>query len=217
MADGELSQTDAAQLLRDSGCDKWSAGSLGRLKRERPGQSPLKGGKQTYLPAWVELKVVEFCIVVRKLVKTVVTWDEVVAWTQEVCENSEELAKFKNGLDYLWFQRWLARHSDQLAQANARPLEICREEWCTSENMGMHFVQVAELLVRNGAAEWNDHFDFTVPNSQMIHVTHPELVCSFDESDGTLDQTKDRQKSVVVGHCQNDHPECAGCQGRAGC
>ena len=79
MANGELSQTDAAKLLRDSGCNKWSEGSLGRLKRERPGQSPLKGGKQTYLPAWVELKVVEFCIVVRKLVKTVVTWDEVVA------------------------------------------------------------------------------------------------------------------------------------------
>ena len=59
MADGELSQTDAAQLLRDSGCDKWSAGSLGRLKRERPGQSPLKGGKQTYLP-FAEGKSVEF-------------------------------------------------------------------------------------------------------------------------------------------------------------
>ena len=198
MADEGLSQTDAAKLLRDSGCDKWSEGSLGRMKRERPGESPSKGGKQTYLPAWVEQKVVEFCIVVRKLAKTVVTWDEVVAWTQGVCENSEELAKFKNGLDYAWFHRWLGRHSDQLSQANARPLEICRETWCTAENMGMHFVQVAELLVRNGAAQWNDDFDFRVRHSQMVNVTHPQLVCSFDESDGTLDQTKDRQKSVVV-------------------
>ena len=158
MANDGLSQTDAANLLHDSGCEKYTENSLGRLKRQRPGLSPIKGGKKTYLPEWLEEKVVEFCIVVRKLVKTGVCWDEVVAWTQEVCENSEELAKFKNGLDYSWFQRWLARHSDQLAQANARPLEICREEWCTSENMGMHFVQVAELLVRNGAAEWNDHF-----------------------------------------------------------
>ena len=59
MANGELSQTDAAKLLRDSGCNKWSEGSLGRLKRERPGQSPLKGGKQTYLP-FAEGKSVEF-------------------------------------------------------------------------------------------------------------------------------------------------------------
>ena len=79
---------------------------------------------------------------VRLLVKTKVTWDEVVAWTTAQCEGTEELSKFKHGLDYQWFKRWLERNKEELDVADSRPLEISRDEWCKSDNIGLHYVQV---------------------------------------------------------------------------
>ena len=41
---------------------------------------------------------------------------------------------------------------------------------------------------------WNHDFDPTVKGSEMILWTHSELVLSYDESDGTLSQEKDKNK-----------------------
>ena len=106
---------------------------------------------------------------------------------------------YKHKLDFNWFKRWLKRPAvaDKLGEADARPLETSRDEWTTAANAATYYVQVAELLVRNGIAVWSQ-VKPEKEGDEMIFITHPELLLEYDESDATMDQTKDRQHSVVV-------------------
>ncbi len=62
----------------------------------------------------------------------------------------------------------------------------------------MHQICVAETLVLNGAAVWNAEFDPAKPLDEMIYITHPDLVASFDESESSLDGTEDTPQSLLI-------------------
>ena len=106
-------------------------------------------------------------------------------------KGTEYEARLKNGYDDHQYNRWVDDNDEDLRRGKCRPLETDRLKWGTSENILTHQLCVAETLVLNGAAVWNPDFDHTKPEDEMIKVTHPQLVISFDESEASLDGTDD--------------------------
>ena len=106
-------------------------------------------------------------------------------------KGTEYEARLKNGFDDNQYNRLVNDNDEDLRRGKCRPLETDRLKWGTSENILTHQLCVAETLVLNGAAVWNPDFDHTKPEDEMIKVTHPQLVISFDESEASLDGTDD--------------------------
>jgi len=56
----------------------------------------------------------------------------------------------------------------------------------------------AEVCVANGVAVWNKDFDYKDEESEMVYITHPALLMSFDETGFDLDQGEDTTRGIHV-------------------
>ena len=75
-----------------------------------------------------------------------------------------------------------------------RPLDQTRDKWYTEENLELYFVVAKYLPVDAGVAIINPNFDSNIPYSQEILITHPERICSYDETKMELDCTRARKR-----------------------
>ena len=91
------------------------------------------------------------------------------------------LSQLKNGWDDNRYYRWLQACDKQLRRGKCRPLETDRDAWLTAENVSVHIVCVAETMVTQGIAQWKPDFDPAEPYSEMLVITHPQAVVSWDE------------------------------------
>ena len=104
-----------------------------------------------------------------------------------------------------WYYRFLRWHSNAVGTANQRPLEADRAKWSTARNIGEWYEMVAETLVQLKLAMWNADFDANAaagtPSSELIILTKPDRVLSFDETRVELDMTKasqEMQASTII-------------------
>jgi hypothetical protein len=85
-----------------------------------------------------------------------------------------------------------------------RPLEQTKSAWYTPENLESYFTVTRELLINAGVAESNPNYDPNVVYSEEIIITHPERICSYDETIMKMDSTdhtksQERQNSETLG------------------
>ena len=88
---------------------------------------------------------------------------------------------------YGWFKGWLGRQN--MLTGSLRPLEGTREDWFTAENLRTYFEVTRDVLLNAGVAEVNPDFNPDEAYSQEIIITHPERICSYDETKLELDCT----------------------------
>ena len=152
------------------------------------GVSPQKPGGVS-LPSGIEKKVAK---TVRKLraMKFPVFPDEIMHWAaEEISDRPDLMALFPpDGKPTRgWYRGWLKRM--EFGTGPLRPLELTRAEWYTEENLKLYFEVAMDVLLKAGVAELNPSFDPNVEFSQAIIITHPERICSFDETRVELDCT----------------------------
>jgi hypothetical protein len=72
-----------------------------------------------------------------------------------------------------------------------KPHEARRAAWAQSSYYKRHYDLVAQAAVKLNIAVWNPEFNDEDPESEKIFWTHPERVCSFDETQVALGLTKE--------------------------
>ena len=193
IASGKMSAQEAEDYMTRNGAPL-QADYLQRVAKGQrstgAGKSPDKPGQKEAIPEVIRQKLVQFCITLRlKRIHIQPTW--IIGYTNALLHGTAEEARFKNGVGRRWYKKWLKQNSEVLTKAKARPLELVRAKWNTAKNLGLYYVNIAELVVQNGIGVWNPDFDPEVAYSPMVLITHPELFISYDETDGTLDTTAD--------------------------
>ena len=90
-----------------------------------------------------------------------------------------------------WYYNWLRRYHERLSTAAAEPLEVDRERWTTSKNVGKHYQILEQTFVDFGFAVKNPSYSANDPLSESIKF-HPWAlgrIVSFNESRFQLDMT----------------------------
>lgn len=107
-----------------------------------------------------------------------------------------------------WYKGFLRRHC--MLTGTERPLEITRAEWCTPENLEQYFKNAANVFVKAGVATRYPDFNPDQEGSEMVLITHPERIASFDETKVNLDSTDTSKAKTdrLVRAGGNDHGEC---------
>ena len=171
--------------------------TLNHSAKQPPGTLPQRVGRTAILPAWFDEEVFRWICALRSF-HVDVDKELVMAFASGVLQGTAEAEKLKHGCDENWFRRFMRKNREKLGLATTRNLEVDRAEWRSAENARIHYVRAAEVLVGCGLAKWNPDFDFTREGSEPIFITHPDGIISSDETDGSLDQSKDRSKGVFV-------------------
>jgi hypothetical protein len=80
----------------------------------------------------------------------------------------------------------------------------------TEENWETYYNIAADVLVKEGVAELNLNYDSAKPYSEMLTITHPERIFSFDETGMELDCTTGgkRKSDRNVRDGVSDRGEC---------
>jgi len=159
--------------------------------------SPKALGRKTVLPPEFDRALIDW-INARRALHFPVFKEDVLAAANLMIRSSglgagaEEkmLAEVNRG----WYYRFLGRNASLIGTANQRPLEVDRARWSTAKNVGEWYKMVAEILVGLNLAHWNADFDPCAPigvrASEMIIITKPDRLISFDETRVELDMTK---------------------------
>eukprot|EP00966_Prymnesium_polylepis_P131319 3037181-Prymnesium_polylepis.1 len=84
-----------------------------------------------------------------------------------------------------WYRRFSKSYGAK--KKTARPLEIERAKWETSEKILPWYEVVEDGMVAAKVAVYREGFDPTKPYDHRIIITHPELIFSFDQSGFSLD------------------------------
>ncbi len=91
-----------------------------------------------------------------------------------------------------------------------RPLELTRQEWISHVNLEKYFKVAVEIMVNVGVAEPNPEYDPTMPYDEVIFITRPWLIASFDETRVNLDSTETSKgktdRAIISG--PEDDGEC---------
>ena len=107
-------------------------------------------------------------------------------------QETKLVSLFKHGeVRDSWYYNWLRRYHERLGTAAAKPLEVDRERWTTSKNVGKHYQIVEQTFVDLGFAVKNPSYSADEPLSESIKF-HPWAlgrIVSFDESRFQLDMT----------------------------
>ena len=151
------------------------------------GVSPKKSGGQV-LPSSIEKSIANTVRALRERHFPVFP-EEVIRWAAYEVEGTPlaELFPPDGKPSKGWYRGWLKRmefHSGSL-----RPLEQTRAAWYTPENLEIYFDVAKDVLINAGVAEVNPNYDPAVAYSEQIIITHPERICSYDETRMEMDCT----------------------------
>jgi hypothetical protein len=118
--------------------------------------------------------------------------------------NEDYAAFFPSGMPTRgWYHGWLRRM--KLLTGHLRSLEQTRQEWFTAENLELYFEFSKSVLLKAGVADVSPDFDPEMPYSREILITHPERICSYDETKMELDCTRGRRGKIKK--CVRSDPE----------
>lgn len=163
---------DAKTVAADR--ERYLAGSTAARGR----QPSLGVGFDELLKSWVAVQRLHF--------KVPVTKERLLHHTKVILAGSGAKNRkgklYEDAIDLHWVERWLKRTRADLTYTYNRALDANRARWCTPENIALHFVILAEVCVANGVAVWNKDFDYKDQESEMVYITHPALLMSFDET-----------------------------------
>ena len=161
--------------------------------KEHDSEDPSPGrGRPTKLPRWFDDELILWIRWQRETFKVPVTKAGMLFHINHLVHGTAEADKFENGeVPMGWLMSFLDRKKEFVGAGSNRDLEASRDTWTTSKNALQHYKVLADQLVACGAATWNHDFDYTEPYSEMIHITHPDLIMSFDETGFDMNQTKD--------------------------
>ncbi len=149
--------------------------------------TPQKPGG-AYIPDAIERRIADLCRKLRAQ-KLPVFRDDVIAWATYLIKNTPAAENFVNGEATVgWYQNWLRRQN--MHTGAERPLELTRQEWLSPDNLEKYFKVAAEIMVTAGVAEPNPDYDPTKPYDEVIFITRPWLIASFDETRVNLDSTE---------------------------
>lgn len=146
-----------------------------------------------YLPAYMERDIAGSIRNLRAR-HMLVFPDDVKGWCRQLVEgtpyhnNFLDAEKKERPTAYDgWYRGFLERNG--FLTGPMRPLEMTRAEWFTAENLEKYYRVAKDLLVDAGVAEINPHYDPNLEYSEEIVITHPERICSYDETKVELDCT----------------------------
>eukprot|EP00037_Helgoeca_nana_P002250 m.32736 g.32736 ORF g.32736 m.32736 type:complete len:902 (+) comp12457_c0_seq1:107-2812(+) len=161
-----------------------------------PVKTPPKRGRRSNLPAWFDEEMTRFVLLEKLVWKTALSKEAIIAHANELIRGTDLESRYKDGLNEAWYYRFM-KNSDILEHRKNRNLETARAQWGTSDNILLHYIIAAETAVSCGAAVWNPEFDpYLQEPSEMIHITHPDLIASFDEAGLLLCQDNDSNTGV---------------------
>eukprot|EP00965_Chrysotila_dentata_P236350 6201266-Pleurochrysis_carterae.AAC.5 len=165
---------------------------------------PISHGKTLYIPDEFYKESIAWITAVRGL-KFPIFADQVLTMANRSLKGTTYLAKYtQERLDKQWYYNSFV---DPLAlgTGNQRPIEIERARWATAKSIWTWYDMLAKTLVEAGVASWNPEFDSTAPlgshKAELIIITEPKRVMSFDESRVELDMTESTkcpQQRMVV-------------------
>ena len=143
------------------------------------------------MPPDVGSKLVDFCIALRSL-NFPIFKEELIGYCNTLIEGTKLVSLFKHGeVRDSWYYNWLRRYHERLRTAAAKPLEVDRERWTTSKNVGKHYQILEQTFVDLGFDVKNPSYSADEPLSESIKF-HPwplGRIVSFDESRFQLDMT----------------------------
>jgi len=167
--------------------------------------SPQALGRRTVLPPAFDSALIKWINARRALHFPVFKDDVLAAANLLIREHGMSSETFCREVDRGWYYRFLGRHANLLGTANQRPLEADRARWSTAKNVGDWYQMLAESLVDLGLAEWNADYDRDAAvgtrASELIIITKPDRVISFDETRVELDMTKaskEKRAKIVI-------------------
>ena len=173
------------------GIEKFGANTVKRAKDDYLDDTKPRRGAQPKLPRWFDDELLLYIRCRREIFKVPVTKQGLLNHINRLIKGSTEAQKFKGGkVQMSWLKSFLKRNKEHVGTGVNRNLEASREAWTTPENVSQHYIVLAEQLVACGAAVWNEAFDGT-RGSEMIFITHPDLILSFDETGFNLGQAGD--------------------------
>ena len=178
------SAADRGIDVSEEGCRKQI---LAALANDCTGISPQKPGGQL-IPSSVEKKIAYTVKELRRR-KFPVFPEEIIKWAAEEIAGTEYAKNFPDGMPTTgWYRGWLRRM--EFTTGVLRPLEQTRAEWYTAENLAKYFEVARDVLIGAGVAKLNEDFDQNMPYDEEIFITHPERICSYDETKMELDCTR---------------------------
>ena len=105
---------------------------------ERPGQEPIKRGRELILGAGMEARLEMFRLVLREMRIPILRYMIMNYANTMICGTKTE-AQFKyKEVRRHWDYHWLGR-CIHLKTGNIRPLDITRAEWATAKNALAHY------------------------------------------------------------------------------
>ncbi len=69
-------------------------------------------------------------------------------------------------------------------------MEQTRHEWYTPTNLATYFEVARDVMLDARVAIRNHDFDPEIPYFEEVLITHPERICSYDETKMELDCTR---------------------------
>ena len=143
------------------------------------------------MPPDVESKLVDFCIALRSL-NFPMFKEELIGYCNPLIQGTKLVSLFKHGeVSHSWYYNWVRRYHERLGTLAAKPLEVDRERWTTSKNVGKHYQILEQTFVDLGFACKKPNYSADEPLSDSIKF-HPWAfgrIVSFDESRFQLDMT----------------------------
>ena len=155
------------------------------------GAPPKKKGKTTFVPTDVESKLVDSCFVLRSL-NFPTFKEELIADCNNLIQGPKLVSLFKHPeVRDSWYYNWLRRYHERLGTTAAKPLEVDRERWTTSKNVGKHYKILEQTFVDLGFAFKNPSYssDEALGQSTKFHPWALGQIVSFNESRSQLDMT----------------------------
>ena len=74
-----------------------------------------------------------------------------IGYCNSLIQGSKLVSLFKHGEGRdSWYYNWLRRYHVRLGTAAAKPLEVDRERWTTSKNVGKHYQILEQTFVDSG-------------------------------------------------------------------
>ena len=108
-------------------------------KSTEDGVTPPQEEREGYFSApRCRVQTCRLCIALRSLNFPIFT-EELIGYCDTLIQGTKMVSLFKHGeVRDSWYYNWLRRYHERLGTATAKPLEVDRERWTTSKNVGKH-------------------------------------------------------------------------------
>ena len=146
------------------------------VKQQSVGTEPRSAGRPKHVTADVTQGVADYCTMLRAW-KLLVFHSTVISHFQRLIDGTDLQLKFKkdigdglldwnlHALDNWYKRRFLGDHPE-ISSGLQRPLDVARERWGTSDNLGVFYNRTRDQLLEHGIARLNPDYVPFYPTSE---------------------------------------------------